>query len=218
MTKPNSTEIIVVLDRSGSMQSIAHDMQGGFNTFIEEQKTLPGDCKVSLMQFDSTYEVVYVAKDVHEVPPLVIEPRGMTALLDAVGKAMTQTGERFAAMREEERPEKVLFVIITDGEENASMDFNRGKIFDMISHQRGVYNWEFMFLGANQDSIAVASSIGISTTNTVTFDANAIGTRAIYNGISEGVKRYRSSNSSRMDDIFNQDRYISIVDAIKTGG
>lgn len=216
MTKPNSTEIIFVVDRSGSMAAIADDMRGGFDTFIAKQKETPGECKVTLTQFDDHYDVVYSARPINEVTSLLLEPRGSTALLDAIGRTINDTGARLKKLRESERPSQVLFVIITDGHENASREYNRQRIFDMITHQRDKYNWEFIFLGANQDAIAVGQSLGVSVTNSVTYDANAGGSKALFRGLSANVASYRSRGQGRMENLFNQASYNASLDPSKS--
>lgn len=209
VTKPNSTSIVFVVDRSGSMNRIASDMEGGFQTFVEKQKETPGSCDVSLVRFDTEYEEVYLALPLESVPPLKIEPRGSTALLDAIGRSIVQTGTRLAALSDEDRPGQVVFVIITDGLENASREFGRGKINEMITHQREKYSWEFVFLGANQDAIATAKSIGISGVNAVTYDASPIGTRRLFRGLSEGISGHRVSGNSR-GEVYSQKSYDSV--------
>lgn len=211
MTKPNSTEIIFVVDRSGSMASIAQDMVGGFEAFIEKQKETPGECRVTMVQFDDRYEVSYTARPLAEVKSLDLVPRGMTALLDAVGRCIQETGSRLAALQESERPSQVLFVIITDGAENVSKEYNRARVFDMISTQRSTYSWEFVFLGANQDSIATATSMGISGTNAVTFSATHGGTRGLMRGLSANVSSYRTSGKGTMENLYNQKSYDASV-------
>lgn len=212
MTKPNSIEIVFVVDRSGSMARIAEDMRGGFDAFIGKQKETPGDCKVTLTQFDDHYDVVYSARPLNEVTSLVLEPRGSTALLDAIGRTINDTGSRLKKLRESERPSQVLFVIITDGQENCSREFSRERIFNMITHQRDKYNWEFIFLGANQDSIAAAQDIGISVTNAVTFDASGVGTKGLMRGLSANVSSYRSSGQGKMENLYNQASYNASLD------
>jgi len=215
MTKPNSTEIIFVVDRSGSMSSIAKAMSDGFDEFINKQKQEPGECKVTATQFDDKYDVLYTAKPLNEVTAYTLEPRGMTALLDAIGKTIIDTGSRLAKMTESQRPSQVLFVIITDGGENSSQEFKgeegRKRVFDMITHQREKYQWEFVFLGANQDAIAVGTSLGISATNSVTYDANAVGSKGLMRGLSANVARYRSSGQGRMDNLYDQASYNAAV-------
>lgn len=211
MTRPNSTEIIFVVDRSGSMSSIAKAMIEGYGEFINKQRQTPGDCRVTLTQFDDAYEVVYTARPLVEVGWLEIVPRGMTALLDAIGHTIVATGERLAKMRDEDRPSQILFVVITDGHENCSTRYTRDQINQMITHQREKYSWEFVFLGANQDSLATAASIGISVGNAVTFDSNAVGSKALFRGLSANVSRYRVSGVTRDADLYNQSSYDSQI-------
>lgn len=193
MTKENSAEIVIVVDRSGSMSPIAKDMCGGFETFLDEQRKLPGECKVTLVQFDNEYEVVYEAKPIADVPSLVLVPRGGTALLDAIGRTIDATGARLETMPEAERPSKVLCMIITDGAENASKEYGRKRVFDMITTQREKFSWEFIFLGANQDSFAAARDIGIPSINVANFVASAgPQARGAMRGLSSNVSGYRS--------------------------
>lgn len=215
--KENYTEIIVVLDRSGSMQSIAKDMSGGYNSFIEEQKKdKVGEKRISLYQFDDKYEAVYSGCLVESVPPLNLVPRGYTALLDAIGKAITDTGLRFRAMKEEDRPSKVLMMIITDGGENASKEFGHTVINKMITEQREKYSWEFIFLGANQDSITVARDLGINTTNTYNFAASSKSVDSLWLNTSRGVTAYASAQCSTADNILNMDTNTLVEDENKT--
>lgn len=188
--KQGLTDIVVVLDRSGSMSRIKRDMEGGFDTFIAEQRKLPGEARVTLAQFDSRYESVYEGKSLAEVPPLVLEPRDMTALHDAVGRTIEATGRRLAALPDEERPERVLFVVITDGGENASTDFTGARVAEMVKHQTDKYNWQFVYIGANQDAIANAAAMNISVASN--FVANAAGTSDMFGGVTRGVTSYRS--------------------------
>lgn len=190
MTNQNLTDIIVLIDRSGSMSTIKNDMEGGFNALIEEQKKLPGACNVTLAQFDTEYEQVYSCKPVAEVPLLELNPHGSTALYDSLAKLITDSGNRYAAMKEEDRPGKVICVVITDGEENASHEYTREKILDMITHQREVYSWEFVYLGANQDAYAVGTSMGFN--HSYDYAANSIGTTSMTNNVSKGLRSYRS--------------------------
>lgn len=201
MTDKNKTEIVVVLDRSGSMAGIASDMRGGFDTFIAEQKKIPGECSVSLIQFDDHYEVVYQGKPIEAVPPLKLDPRGSTALLDAIGRTINDTGVRLAKLPEALRPGKVAVVIITDGHENASREYTKAQIETMINVQRGTFAWEFFFLGAQQDAIAVAKSYGIPQGRAACYqDA-----KAAYSGISANVGAMRSGGQLRdQQDLTNE--------------
>ena len=155
------SEIVIVLDRSGSMSSCKTDAEGGLNSFIEQQKKQPGRALFTLIQFDTEYEFVHRAKPIGEVPHCPLVPRGMTALLDAVGRGIAETGDRLSKMDEKDRPGLVVFVIITDGYENSSKEFTKERIKAMIQHQQDVYKWQFTFLGANQDAFAEAGGLGI---------------------------------------------------------
>ena len=192
--KQNYTHISVVLDRSGSMASVVDDTIGGFNSFLEEQKKVEGLGTLTLVQFDNVYEVVNNFIDLKQIRPLTREtfqPRGSTALLDAIGRTINETGRRLGELAERERPDKVVFVILTDGEENSSREFNNQQINDSITHQRDVYKWEFVFLGANQDAISTASQMGISTQNAMTYAANSAGTQAAFSAVSRNLAGYR---------------------------
>ncbi len=154
------------------MSSVATDTIGGFNHFLKDQQEAPGTATLSLHQFDDVFETLIDAKDVRRAKPLTSKtftPRGSTALLDAIGKAIDGTGQRLAQLPEHERAEKVIFVIITDGFENASHRFTLRLIHSMISHQREKYGWEFVFLCANQDAIAAGQSLGVSPDNSMKF-------------------------------------------------
>jgi len=188
------SDVTVVLDRSGSMASCRTDAEGGVNTFIEEQKKHPGECAFSLVEFDTEYNFVHKAKPVAEIPPYTLVPRGSTALLDAVGRAINETGERLAATKEEDRPSLVVFVIVTDGHENASKEFNRSQIKEMIERQQKEYNWQFTFLGANQDAFAEAGSIGISLHCVGLYHTDK--TKAAFVAASSNVTRMRAASAS----------------------
>jgi hypothetical protein len=155
------TDITLVVDRSGSMSIVRDDAEGGVNTFIAEQAKQPGEALLTLVQFDTEYEFLHKGVPISQVPHYQLHPRGMTALLDAIGRAINETGERLAAMNEQERPGLVIFVVMTDGLENSSKEFTKPQLKSMIERQQNEYNWQFTFLGANQDAFAEASSIGI---------------------------------------------------------
>lgn len=198
MTNPNLTEIICIVDRSGSMDYIRDDAIGGFNTFLKEQQALKVDrCLLTFAQFDDVYEVIHDGARIEDVPPLThetFEPRGSTALLDAIGKTINTVGQRLAKTPEENRPGAVVVVILTDGNENSSKEFDRQKIFDMITKQREEYNWEFVFLAANQDAIQVGGMLGIN--HAANFSPNAAGVQGTYKGVSSSVGSYRSTKCS----------------------
>ena len=187
--KQGLTDIIVVLDRSGSMAGIRKDMEGGFDAFIAEQRKEPGDARVTLTQFDTTYEIVYDGKPLTDVPPLSLEPRGMTALYDAVGRTIAATGARFAALPEDERPERVLFVIITDGAENSSREFEGARVAAMVKEQTDKYSWQFVYIGANQDAVANAAAMNIHVASN--FAADSEGSRKALSDLNIGTRSYR---------------------------
>ncbi len=169
MTNPNLTHLYFLLDRSGSMQSIKDDTEGGFDAFIAEQRTQPGDCRVTLAQFDDRYEEVYRDVPVADVPPLRLSPRGSTALLDSIGRLLGEAGERLAALPEHERPGVVIVGIMTDGHENASHELTHAQVKAMIERQTAEYSWQFLYMGADQDAIEVGSSIGVAAANSMTY-------------------------------------------------
>ena len=195
MTDKNLTEIILVVDRSGSMSTIAADMRGGFDSFIKDQRKLPGSCRVTLTRFDSEYEVVYENMALSDVPPLELVPRGTTALLDAVGRTIDTVGARLSKTPESKRPSKVLFVVVTDGHENASHEYTHARIREMIKHQREKYSWEFVFLGASEDAFDVAMSMGISGSNAAVYQHNTVGTAGLWGGLSASTLSYVSGES-----------------------
>ena len=194
----DKTDITVILDRSGSMNSVKDDTIGGFNNFLEEQQKVDGEAVLSLVQFDDQYEVVYLDKNIGSADRLTgatFQPRGMTALYDAVGRTINSVGNRLANLPETERPNHVLFVILTDGFENASKEFSASKITEMITRQRGVYNWEFMFIGANQDAVLSAKEIGIPAYTALTYAPNTEGVRAAFSSAADKIRMMRITNN-----------------------
>lgn len=161
MTNPNYRHIAIVMDRSGSMQAIKNDAEGGLASMLTNLGAEAIHSTVSLYQFDSDYEPVYEMTNINDAPRYTLTPRGSTALLDAVGRTITSTGETLAKMPEEERPGVVIVIITTDGHENASKEFKLDQINEMITHQKNVYDWRFMFLAADQDAFAASDAMGI---------------------------------------------------------
>lgn len=158
------TEIAYVLDRSGSMASLATDAIGGFNAFLQSQKQVPGRANFTLVLFDHEYQTVHKSVDIQHVPDLderTYVPRGSTALLDAVGRTIDDLGAHLARLPEDQRPGKVIVAIFTDGLENASRVFTTERLAESIKHQQEKYSWEFLFLAANQDAIASAAKLAI---------------------------------------------------------
>jgi uncharacterized protein YegL len=186
------TDITLVVDRSGSMQARRKDAQGGINAFIEGQAREPGEALLSLVQFDTEYEVVHSGVPMDAVPEYDLVPRGATALLDAVGRAINETGKRLADMDEAERPGLVIFVITTDGLENSSKEFTKARVKQMIEHQQEKYSWQFTFLGANQDAFAEAGGLGIHDAGVATFAPDKV--RRAYQVSSARVSRMRGQS------------------------
>jgi uncharacterized protein YegL len=206
MTKENFTSINVIIDASGSMAHLSHDTMGNFNSFLKEQKEFPGEAVFTLCTFNTDYHLTHDFVKIASVPDLDSKsyvPQGGTALLDAVGTTIDSVGRKLAALPEEERPSKVIFLIITDGHENSSRRYSAEQIKSMVEHQKNVYSWEFVFMGANIDAIATGTNLGISMQNTLNYDATSVGTQELYKSISSNMNAYRSSTSSRAD-FFNQ--------------
>lgn len=164
------SEIVLVVDRSGSMGSCREEAQNGINHFIEEQKKQDGDANFTLVQFDNEYEFVHECVDIQTVGPFKLVPRGMTALLDAVGRTITATGERLAGMDEADRPGLVIFAVITDGIENASQEFTLKQVQAMIKEQTDVYNWQFSFLAAGPEAFGGGRAMGFSDAGSAQYD------------------------------------------------
>jgi hypothetical protein len=191
VTATDYTYLGIVADRSGSMVSILEDAQGGLKTLIEEQRKLPGKLTVNLFQFDDQFEEIPEDK----IDAWTLVPRGMTALLDAIGKSMTMVGERLAAMPEDERPDKVVFAIVTDGKENASREWGRDKVSALTTQQQDQYGWQMIFTAANIDAHAEAGALGIR--NSMNFAATGDNTRDAYVAMSAAVGDYRKGLTTR---------------------
>ena len=192
----NLTEIVFILDRSGSMAGLEDDTIGGFNAMIEKQKNEEGDAFVSTILFDNYIEVIHDRVDIRKVRPMTRRDyyvRGCTALLDAVGRTIRHIGNVHKYAREEDRPEKTLFVITTDGMENASREYSYERVRRMIEHEKDKYGWEFIFLGANIDAAREAARFGITEDRAVNYHADSVGTAVIYEAVSEAVCNVRAS-------------------------
>ena len=200
--KKNLTEIVFILDRSGSMAGLEDDTIGGFNAMIEKQKQEPGEALVSTLLFDNESEVIHDRVNIQEIEPMTRKEyyvRGCTALLDAVGSAIHHIGNVHKYAREEDRPEKMLFVITTDGMENASRKYTYDRLKTMIERQKEKYGWEFLFLGANIDAAREAARFGISADRTANYHADSEGTTVIYEAVSEAVCNVRASRPMTAD-------------------
>lgn len=200
MTK--RVELCFVLDETGSMESIRMDTIGGFNTFLKEQKLLDADVSFSLTLFsltsmEDTYRQPHKNASLADVTPLSEEtyrPRGTTPLLDAVGGTIDGLGARLADMPEPERPDQVIVVILTDGEENASREYTLEQVREKVVHQRDAYDWEFVFLGSGIDAFSAAGDMGISAKFTAAVSHDAKGTRSAYTYAAATVSRLASDD------------------------
>lgn len=184
------TEIVVLLDRSGSMESIKQDMVGGFGTFVAEQQAIPGRCDMTLVQFDSqSIDTVLEAMPLAQVPELVLEPRGGTPLLDAMGATITRVTERHATSAQ--KPDKVVFMVITDGQENSSKSYTRDQVKALVEAQTAA-GWVFSYLGANVDSFAEAQSLGVAAAAAMNYTPNAAGVMGIYSSLGSSISSFRT--------------------------
>jgi len=192
----------VVMDMSGSMSPLKNDTIKGFNGFLEEQRVLPGEAILTLCVFNTQSDLLYESQPLKSVKNLTEKdyvPSGGTALLDAIGKTITSTEKKIAEMKEEDRPAKVLFMIITDGEENSSTIYKKDVIKEMVSqHQQEENLWQFIFVGAQSiDAISVGESFGMVAQNAMSYNADSIGTHCMYESMSKGTTAYRSSNVNK---------------------
>jgi len=193
--KKNVTELVLILDKSGSMAGLEADTIGGFNTMLKKQQEAEGEAFVTTVLFDHRYELLHDRINVRGISPLTdkeYEVGGTTALLDAIGFTIQKMVNVQKRTLEDERAEKVLFVITTDGMENASREFNTDKIKKMIRHQKEKFGWEFIFLGANIDAISTAAQFGIEEDFAVEYPADHKGTQLNYEAVNEAVSNLRS--------------------------
>lgn len=193
--KNNLTELVFILDRSGSMAGLESDTIGGFNAMIQKQKQEPGDCYVSTVLFDNSTKVVHDRVRLEHVQPMTEQDYfvgGCTALLDAVGGAIHHIGNIHKYARPEDVPAHTLFVIVTDGMENASRIYSSDRVKQMIQRQKIKYGWEFMFLAANIDAVETAAHFGIDRACAVDYRSDSQGTQVLYESVSQSVSRVRT--------------------------
>jgi hypothetical protein len=205
--KTDYVHIAVILDRTGSMESIRDDTIGGFNAFLQKQQAEPGKATLTLVQFDSQdpYEVVHTFMPLSKVPALTREtfvPRAGTPLLDAIGRGINDLEENLAKMQAKTRPSRVVLVIITDGQENASHEFTKGQIEKMIKAKQEKSDWQFVFLSADLAAIGDALKSGIHAASAMVFDKNSHGTMMAWNSTSERISDFRSKRSAKV--VFSQ--------------
>ena len=196
------TEIVFILDRSGSMSGLEADTIGGYNAMLEKQKDAPGQALISTVLFDDRVEVIHDRLDIKGVAPITENEyyvRGTTALLDAVGNAIHHIGNIHKYARQDDRPENTVIVITTDGMENASRQYNYDRVKKMIERQKEKYGWEFIFLGANIDAVEVAGRFGIGADRASNYHADGEGTQLNYTVVSEALYSIRSGNGINDD-------------------
>jgi len=196
MANKNLTEMVFILDRSGSMGGLESDTIGGYNSLIEKQKNEIGDAVVTTVLFDDQYDMIHDRVDIMKINHITSKEyfaRGMTGLLDAVGKTINHVGNRHKNALDNEVPGKTMVTIITDGHENASKEFNLPQIKQMIERQKEKYGWEFVFLGANIDAVSTAADIGITADRAVTYCADSEGTRMNFDAVSDMAGCVRNS-------------------------
>ncbi len=196
--KKDLTELVFILDRSGSMAGLVEDTIGGFNSMIEKQKNEEGECLVSVVLFDNDSEVLFDRVPVKDIPELTrrqYSPRGCTALMDAIGGAIRHIGNVHKYAREEDVPEKTVFVITTDGMENASRMYGADRVRAMIRHEQDKYGWEFLFLGANIDAVETARQYGLKDGHAVRYHNDREGIKLNYEVMSETIAQVRATKS-----------------------
>ncbi len=192
--KKNLTELVFILDKSGSMSGLEKDTIGGFNSLLDQQRKVDGECVITTVLFDNRYELLHDRIDIRAVQPITGKEYfvgGSTALLDAIGKTIHKIGAVQKNTTEDYRAEKVMFVIITDGEENASRHYSSMQIREMIQRQKERYGWEFIFLGANIDAVDTAGRFGIDADRAVDYVPDGEGTELNYRMMSETVATFR---------------------------
>ena len=200
--KKNLTELVLILDRSGSMSGLESDTIGGFNSMLQKQKQEPGECRITTVLFDHRYELLHDRIDIRGVSPMTEKEyyvAGSTALLDAIGKTIHKIGTAQKNTAPEYRADKVLFVIITDGYENASRSYTADQIRAQIRRQQEQYGWEFLFLGANIDAVETASRFGIRADHAADYVPDGEGTRLNYEVMSSAISSYRSCGAMPCD-------------------
>jgi Mg-chelatase subunit ChlD len=197
-TAAETTLLVLVVDRSGSMESIRSDMEGGIKTLLEEQAREAGSCLVTLVQFDDVYELLAQGVPVAELEPYRLIPRGSTALLDAIGRTISDVRARIEALDPNRRPGHIVVAVVTDGMENASKAWNRLQVMDSVK-ARISEGWDFSFLGANQDAIQEGGSVGVAAGASLTYDASAAGTRSAMSGLSASIGRVRRGETAKVE-------------------
>lgn len=194
--KKGLTELVFVLDKSGSMSGLEADTIGGYNSMLVKQQAVEGECHITTVLFDNNYELLHDRIDIKAVSPITdkeYQVGGSTALLDAIGRTIHKIGNAQRHTADDYRAEKMMFVIITDGEENSSREYTSDKIKAQIEHQKTKYGWEFIFLGANIDAVQTAERFGISADRAIDYVPDSVGTNLNFKVMAEAVVRFRES-------------------------
>ncbi len=196
--RKNLTELVFILDRSGSMSGLERDTIGGFNSMLDKQKAVEGECRITTVLFDNRYKLLHDRINIRAVSPMTereYQVGGSTALLDAIGKTIQKLANVQKSTAEEYRAENVMFVIITDGEENSSQEYTSQKVKDMISHEKEKYGWEFIFLGANIDAVETAGKFGIAPDRTVDYVPDGAGVELSFQMMGEAAATFRKTHA-----------------------
>ncbi|MCR5209677.1 MAG: hypothetical protein K6C99_05670 [Lachnospiraceae bacterium] len=215
--KKGLTEIVFILDRSGSMSGLEADTIGGYNSMLDKQKKEKGEAIISTVLFDSRTEILHDRKNIEKVEQITDKEyfvRGCTALLDAIGGAINHISHIQKAMPEEEKPEKTLFIITTDGMENASWKYSYDKVKKMVEKKKKKNHWEFVFLGANIDAVEVAGRFGVTANRAVRYECDSVGTALNFNVMSNLVSCARACSSAEdMEEAFDCDELLAPIQA-----
>lgn len=200
--KKNLTELVFILDRSGSMTGLENDTIGGYNAMLRKQQSEDGEAVITTVLFDDKYELLHDRINLKAIAPITCKEyfvRGSTALLDAIGRTIHKIGTVQKNTAEEYRAEKVMFVITTDGMENASREYSYEKVRTTVEHQKEKYGWEFIFLGANIDAVETAGRFGIAADRAANYHADGAGTQLNYEVVSQAVSNYRENRPLNAD-------------------
>ena len=201
--KKSKAALVFIVDRSGSMCSIAKDMQGAITSVLSDQKeNFKGDIDVTFVRFDTEYEEVFSARSIQDISEddLKIKPRGGTALLDAMGQTLNTFERKFSESDKKDRPDKVLFLIITDGDENSSREYSKDRVMGMIKTLERDHEWGFTFIGANQDAIGEGGKIGVMRSKSLNYSADAIGVQNMSRSVSEFTASYLADGDASYSD------------------
>jgi len=205
--KEAKTHITIILDRTGSMEAIRSDTIGGFNSFLKQQQQEPGDVTMTLVQFDAQdpYEVIHDCRPIREIPELnekTYVPRAATPLFDAMGRGINHLQQTLDSMSEGNVPEKVVIVVITDGQENSSREFNKKQVTAMINEKQEKAGWKFVFLSADLSAMEDAMASGFAASSSLLFDKNAAGVGSVWNSISKSICSFRSGTTLQCRWVF----------------